>query len=921
MYKWDFNGDSIYDDSSAITSSMNYTYTRESSYTVIFYVRDDDGNDSTDVRVVTVQNSAPVITSIRADTTISMEYAWDCDGDGTFDYTSATQSNTGYRYTTIGTYNAVFRATDDDNKQSKDTVRIIVLQDIPVPDAGNDTTVSIYDTIRLHGSASDGFGHISKWEWDFGNTGTFITTSTSDTNILASASENSNYQCVLRVTDDDSNTAKDTVRIIVLQDVPVPNAGSDTTVRINSPVTLSGTVTQQFGIIVLYKWDFDGDGSYDDSSTSTPAMTYTYTHETSYNARFYVRDDDGNDSTDVRVVTVQNSSPVITSIRADTTISIQDSIQLTASAVDSDGTIIEYAWDCNGDGTFDYTSATQSNTGYCYTTIGTYNAIFRVTDDDNKQSLDTAVITVILDKPYVNLGNDTTVSINDTVRINGTVTDSFGTIVSIQWNIGGSGFVPASSPDTTFVAPSTENLNYLCIIRVVDDDDNLVFDTLVVRVETDPPTAVITAPDTARVDSFFTLSSSSSSPGNFGTLVKYEWSINAYNDFKETSGNDTTIFTDASEIDSFIVVLRVTDDDGNIDYDTTYIVICRIWEFIGQEGFSDGTAYAISLAIDGNDIPYVAYSDYSIGRRATVMKFNGLSWEHVGNKGFSDGESYAFSLAIDNANTPYVAYRDAVTGGKATVMKYNGSSWEAVGNKGFSDSSTYYVSLAIKPDNNTPYVAFREIIYGYNRVMKYNGASWEQVGNLEFGKANRIRNGESYISLAFDINNIPLIAYGDYSNEYKATVLQFNDPDWDTVGNYGFSDGGLSYIALAFDSYSTPYVAYQDKANDQKATVMKYNGATWEPVGNKGFSDGYINQISLVIDNNDVPCVLYNDGVNGNKATVMRYIGFIWEPAGRKGFSTGEVQYTTLAINSKNVIYVAFTDGSQLDRITVMRFR
>ena len=54
----------------------------------------------------------------------------------------------------------------------------------------------------------------------------------------------------------------------------------------------------------MYKWDFDGDGSYDDSSTTSASMNYTYTTSAVYNAEFYVRDDDGNEATDIRQVTV-----------------------------------------------------------------------------------------------------------------------------------------------------------------------------------------------------------------------------------------------------------------------------------------------------------------------------------------------------------------------------------------------------------------------------------------------------------------------------------------------------------------------------------------------------------------------------------------------------------------------------------------
>jgi hypothetical protein len=57
----------------------------------------------------------------------------------------------------------------------------------PVVYAGDDTTVSINDMIRLHATASDSFGgHIAKWEWNIGNSG-FRQTATGDTIIIAPA--------------------------------------------------------------------------------------------------------------------------------------------------------------------------------------------------------------------------------------------------------------------------------------------------------------------------------------------------------------------------------------------------------------------------------------------------------------------------------------------------------------------------------------------------------------------------------------------------------------------------------------------------------------------------------------------------------------------------------------------------------------
>jgi len=81
---------------------------------------------------------------------------------------------------------------------------------------------------------------------------------------------------------------------------------------------------------------------------------------------------------------------------------------------------------------------------------------------------------------------------------------------------------------------------------------------------------------------------------------------------------------------------------------------------------------------------------------------------------------------------------------------------------------------------------------------------------------------------------------------------------WEPVGTPGFSDSYAWYTSLALDSSDMPYVAYADWANDGRATVMRFTGAGatgWEPVGTPGFSADRAEYISLALDSNGTPSV------------------------------------------------------------------
>jgi hypothetical protein len=159
-------------------------------------------------------NDSITITATGTDNGTVVKYVWAKNGTIYSDTTDtgflkAAWPDTGRKVVRV-------KAIDNDGVPSlPDSCVVTVMLDLLVPNAGQDTTVSIKDTVRLHGSATDRFGYITSWAWDIGNTGTFVTKSKGDTTIVAPSSENLNYLCVLRVTDDDGNVAKDTVRIVV----------------------------------------------------------------------------------------------------------------------------------------------------------------------------------------------------------------------------------------------------------------------------------------------------------------------------------------------------------------------------------------------------------------------------------------------------------------------------------------------------------------------------------------------------------------------------------------------------------------------------------------------------------------------------------------------------------------------------------
>jgi len=210
------------------------------------------------------------------------------------------------------------------------------------------------------------------------------------------------------------------------------------------------------GTIANYQWDFQNDGVFD--ATGKIAF-FRYTAPGTYTVRLVVTDDKGATASTTKSVVVSplvvNQPPVAQFTFTPESPRAGDWIQFDASAsYDPDGTITNYQWDFQNDGTFD---ATGKIAFFRYTAPGTYTVRLVVTDDKGATASATKSMVVsplVVNQPPVAqfTFSPATPQVGQTVMFNGTASyDPDGSIVAYQWDLNGDGAPDQNGPVVAWI--------------------------------------------------------------------------------------------------------------------------------------------------------------------------------------------------------------------------------------------------------------------------------------------------------------------------------------------------------------------------------------------------------------------------------------------------------------------------------------
>ena len=161
-----------------------------------------------------------------------------------------------------------------------------------------------------------------------------------------------------------------------------PTAAFTASTSFDDLVADASASTDLDGSILSYEWDFG------DSSTGTGiTATHRYATAGAYTVTLKVTDDDGaTNQTTRQITTVLNQRPTASFLRSST--SLVTTTNALAST-DSDGSIVNYAWEF-GDGS----TGTGVTATHAYATAGTYTITLTVTDDHGATGVLSRLVTV-----------------------------------------------------------------------------------------------------------------------------------------------------------------------------------------------------------------------------------------------------------------------------------------------------------------------------------------------------------------------------------------------------------------------------------------------------------------------------------------------------------------------------------------------
>ena len=524
-------------------------------------------------------------------------YLWtELSGPSTYTIASPDSSTTSITGLVQGVYQFQLQVTDNKGAIGTSIMQVVVdtlLKYPPLANAGSDLVLTLpTDSAVLSGSGTSTNGPISAYQWTQ-VTGPTTATLTNAGTAAASVSGmvQGIYQFELKVTDSLGYSGYSFMQITVnpVPNIPpVANAGPDQTITLpTSSVSLAGSGTDVDGTVVSYLWtQLSGPSASTFSNQNISGPTLTGLVQGAYQFQLTVTDNSGATATDVMQITVNaatNIAPVANAGVSQTITLPTNSVALSGSGSDADGTVVSYRWTkISGPSGATISSPNTPATNVTGLVQGVY--LFQLMVTDNAGATGSNLVQINVNPapnipPVANAGSNQIITLpQDSTNLSGSGSDADGSVVSILWSqVSGPSSAQIANPGSAAtIVKGLVNGVYQFRIRVTDNQGATAISYMQVQVNSQfsiPPIASAGPNQTITLPASSVTLSGSAVPGS-GTIVSYTWTwISGPSSFTITNpGLATSIVTGLVQ-GVYQYQLKVTDNNGAVGTSITQVIV------------------------------------------------------------------------------------------------------------------------------------------------------------------------------------------------------------------------------------------------------------------------------------------------------------------------------------------------------------
>lgn len=586
------------------------------------FVRTGGGNGSGTVNVVAAQAGHPVLAGVPSTFSIPGGSGFGTDGMRTFTTQPATllasdQSGQGavavrefgsgrvVGFHSAGNYSGSAPLQDVDLQQLYINAVAwssgsVVVNQPPVADAGGPYTIGLNSALTMDGSgSSDPDGTIVDYAWDCTDDGVDDGNSSSPTGVSCTYASPGTYTARLTVTDDIGDTGTATTTVSVTNAPPTADPGGPYTVNQGAALPLIGTGSSDSdGTITTWQWDCTNDGTVDVTASSGIGNACTYAEVGTYTLALTVTDNFGATDTDTTGVTVTNTAPTADAGGPYTVLQGAALALDGSGSGDADGTITDYAWDCENDGSIDVSSSSPTGSTCAYAAVGSYTINLVVTDDDGDTASATASVSVGNAPPTADAGGPYAGDEGSAVPLDGSASSDVGSVVQWEWDCTDDGTYDITTSTATGVGCTwDDDATYTIRLRVTDNDGGTAEATTTAVIANVAPTAVISGPTTGDEGALLSFSAVGADVGAADLPdLTYSW------DWGDGT-TDTGAAADHTWADNgpWTVTLSIDDQDGGIGTETYTVTTANVDPTITSTAPTtavQGTLYSYSAVVD-----------------------------------------------------------------------------------------------------------------------------------------------------------------------------------------------------------------------------------------------------------------------------------------------------------------------------------